>query len=131
MQGEIKDFFRNQRGELTCRLISDGLQPIEIAWPHDEDAEQVVQKFEKRKARINYDKLVFITDDDGLSDESYSMFEEVSAYKKTIVSSRTCDKPYDFIERLQTDSAHGLQYKTLGGIFRFQKNWDFVTWFNK
>lgn len=75
MQGEIKDFFRNQRGEPTCRLISDGLQPIEIAWPHDEDAEQVVQKFEKRKARINYDKLVFITDDDGLSDESYSMKE--------------------------------------------------------
>lgn len=131
MHGELKDFFRNQRGELTCRLSAEGLPPIEMAWPHDHSPEQIVQNFEKRKSRINYDKLVFITDDVGLSDESYQLFDELSAYKKVIISSAVCDKNYDFIEKLQADTARGLQYKTLSGIFRFQKLWDFVAWFNK
>lgn len=131
MQGEIKDFFRNQRSELTCRLSAEGLPPIEISWPHDEEPEQVVRNFEKRRSRINYEKLVFITDDDGLSDESYQFFAELSAYKKAVISSRFCDRKHDFIEKLEVDSARGLQYKTLSGIFRFQKVWDFVAWFNK
>ena len=131
MQGEIRDFFRNQRGELTCRLFAEGLTPIEIAWPHDQDPEQIIRNFEKRRARINYEKLVFITDDIGLSDESYQLFDKLAAYKKVIISTGFCDRNYDFIEKLKVNSARGLQYKTLSGIFRFQVLWDFVSWFNK
>lgn len=131
MQGEIKDFFHNERGELTCYLSSEGLELLEIAWPHDHDPEQIIKNFRKRSKRINYEKLVFITDDDGLSDESYEMFQAVSAFKQVIISSKSCGKDYDFIERLDSDSVRGLQYKRLNGIFRFQEIWNFVEWFNK
>lgn len=131
MGGELKDFFYNARGELSCYLSCDGLEPLAISWPHDNSKESIVKNFEKRSKRVNYDKLVFITDDIGLKEESYEIFENIQAYKKVIISSAQCDKEYDFIEKLNRDTVQGLQYKMLSGVFRFQKIWDFVKWFNR
>ena len=131
MNGELKDFFYNSRGELSCYLSCDGLKPLAISWPHDDSEECVVKNFKKRSERINYDKLVFITDNSGLSEESYEMFEKVRAYKKAVICGRNCDKNYDFIEKPDRDTVRGLQYKLLSGVFRFQNIWNFVEWFNR
>lgn len=131
MKGELRDFTCNERGELTCFLCANGLEPIKIAWPHDSSVEYVVDKFKERVKRINYEKLVFITDDNGLFDESYELFDKVSAYKKIILSSNKCNKEYDFIEKLNVESVRGLQYKNLKGYFVFCEIWNFVEWFNK
>lgn len=131
MNGELQDFFYNARGEISCYLSAESLDPIVIAWPHDNSEECITNNFKKRRKRINYDKLVFITEDNGLTNESYEKFDKLQAYKKIVIADRNCDKKYDFIEKLQVDDVKGLQYKSLSGVFRFQKIWDFIEWFNR
>ena len=131
MQGDLTDFFYNKRNELSCYLTSGNLKPLEIGWPHDHSEEEVVEKFMRRVKRINYEKLVFITDEIDMTDESYELFNSVNSFKKVVVAGKKCKKDYDFIEKINVDSVQGWQYKKLSGIFRFQTMWNFVDWFNK
>ena len=132
MKGHLDRFFYNSTDDLCCYLVPEGdLPPVVISWPHDHDKQIVIDNFNKRRARINYDKLVFITDSDGLSDDSYELFRQVKGFKKVILTHASNPRTDDFIEKLNVDSAVGLQYKKLSGIFRFQEIWDFVSWFNK
>ena len=132
MKGKLDRFFYNATNDLSCYLIPDGdLPPVCIAWPHDHDKETVIANFNKRKERINYDKLVFITDTDGVTDESYELYHKVGGFKKVMLTPVSNPRVDSYLEKVNVDTIVGFQYKKLSGVFRFQEIWDFVSWFNK
>jgi uncharacterized protein (DUF1919 family) len=73
-----------EKGVYIGTLQGDGLKPISIRFPHDLDPEVICTDWERRKRRINMDKLVLILDDQGLRDEGYRLFEGLKAFRKIL-----------------------------------------------
>lgn len=121
-----------------CRAVlkDDKNHSVTINFPHDDDPIIVKKNWEKRVGRIDYNKLVLICDDQGLSEDDYKKFDEVVAYKKVLLTADIKhEKKYDWCQFLdiyvgqkQVGTYNG---KTLKGGWLFEYIWDYVTFLNE
>ena len=62
---------------MECALEKSGgseLKEVEVRFPHDTDCESVKKKWIERCKRVNYEKLILINDDKGLTPEDYKAY---------------------------------------------------------
>ncbi len=125
---------RDKYGFLTAELQSKNTgNKILFSFPHEKNEEIIYNNFERRKMRVNYSKLYYITDDCGMTDESFRLFAKVSCKKKIILTTRELSSQFSYAYQLTKVGGGIVKYqrKTLSGLYEFQKIWDYVTWFNE
>ena len=114
--------------------MGGGLKEIEIRFPHDTDCDKVLQKWNERCRRINYEKIVLINDDKGLEEKDYKAYAAIPAFRKILFTAkdRSCD--YDFCYQLKEyegkKETGGYNSKSLDGLWKFTKMWDYVSFLN-
>lgn len=59
-----------------------GLKEVEIRFPHDTDCESVKKKWAERCKRVNYEKIVLINDDKGLTVSDYEAYKAIPASER-------------------------------------------------
>lgn len=124
----------NAAGSCTGVLKGDGLETVTISFPHDSDPETVVRTWERRKARINYEKLVLLADDRGLEEEDFQKFDRVPAFRKLCLTAadRSADYSWCFQLKEYAGEKEVGKYndKSADGLWKFTKIWDYVSWLN-
>ena len=93
------------------------------------------EKFERRKKRIHYDKLIFITDDQGMDDASYERFDELQAWRKICFTAKNRSAQYPWCYQLKIYSdrektGHYNDKDWRNGLWMFIRYFDFVTFLN-
>lgn len=118
-------------------IISGGgttLPEIEVRFPHDTDPEEVQKKWKRRCARVNYDKLVFINDDKGLTEADFAAYDAIPAFRKICLTSKDMNDRYDWCFRLKEyegkECTGEYNGKSLNGLWKFTKIWDYVSFLN-
>lgn len=118
---------------IEMKLSPNGLNTIYIRFPHDNDIKKITDNWEKRKKRINYERMYLITDDIGMSEDEIKEFSKLN-YKKIIIFT---SKKYGIKNTFQLKkyknkkSVGKYNVKNLNGLYSFQKQWDFVSWINE
>ncbi len=116
----------------TMKLYSDELEPVYIKFPHDDNQETIISNWNKRKKRINYDKIFVICDDRGLTENDIREFGKINFENKIMLTAKKYN--YDYICQLskyKNKSCVGkYNVKKLNGLYGFQKSWDFIKFFN-
>lgn len=111
-----------------------GMEEVEIRFPHDTDCESVKKKWAERCRRVNYDKIVLINDDKGLTSSDYEAYKAIPAFRKILFTAKDVSREYEFCHQLTeyegqpyTGSYNG---KSLDGLWKFTKMWDYVSFLN-
>ena len=111
-----------------------GLKEVEIRFPHDTDCESVKKKWAERCKRVNYEKIVLINDDKGLTVSDYEAYKAIPAFRKILFTAKDMSGEYEFCHQLveydgqtYTGSYNG---KSLDGLWKFTKMWDYVSFLN-
>ena len=131
MDSEI-DVTMRSNGSCMGRLATPEWGEVRIKFPHDNDPQKVADNWNRRKKRINWDKLVLICDDKGLTEEDILRFEQIPAYKKVLFTERE----YPDIKcayKLKSKSGGGIgdyNGKSLGGLWKFTSMWDVAAFFS-
>lgn len=111
-----------------------GLKEIEIRFPHDTDCDKVSQKWKERCRRINYEKVVLINDDKGLGEKDYAAYAAIPAFRKILFTAKDRSHDYDFCYQLKKyegkKETGGYNGKSLNGLWKFTKMWDYVSFLN-
>lgn len=119
----------------TVYLGGDGLEKVMIRYIHDTDKDKVYNDFMKRRERINYDKLIFITDDQGLDDAHLEIFDNIDCFRKVCLTSSE-DKERKFRSCHLMPEYRGMSHvgmyqgKDRSGVHRFENTWDYVGFLN-
>ena len=122
-------------GRPIGNLGNNELDNIEIHFDHDDNLQEVLDKWDRRRHRINWNKIVIICDDKDIDEEDYELFDKIDAYRKIMLTAadRTDKyswsfplKPYKKKER--TGDYNG---KSLKGGWKFQYMWDFIGFINQ
>lgn len=115
-------------------LHPNRLKPIKIGFPHAEYKNQIVEEWDRRKERINYNKLIFICDDQGLDKEDFQLFDTVKAYKKILFTSKNVSEEFQWAYQLKAYKKQrytgAYNAKSFLGGWKFQYMWDFVSFLN-
>lgn len=113
---------------------ASGLKEVEIRFPHDTDCESVKKKWAERCKRVNYEKIVLINDDKGLTVSDYEAYKAIPAFRKILFTAKDMSGEYEFCHQLAeydgqtyTGSYNG---KSLDGLWKFTKMWDYVSFLN-
>lgn len=141
LAANLKDYFaselivqeKNNNGEWVGKLTSSITgETVSIAFVHERDREQILKQWNSRVKRVNYSNLYLINDNIGLSEESMELMSRVICTNYIIFTSCQpknshchCLKEYKGQKFVGT-----YQGKRIDGLFKFQKMWDFVAWFN-
>lgn len=135
MSADLSYFdYKNDYG-VRCRLtLLDG-ESIFIYFPHDSDFSKVQLNWNRRKSRINYNKLVFINDDLGLNENALISFSKVNAFRKIVLTSKKeWALKYEYCHLIP--SYEGLEHvkkyneKSYKGGWNFQYVWNWVDFLN-
>ncbi len=123
-----------ENGSCVGILKSDSLPAVTIRFPHDKDPERAAGNWERRKQRINYEKLVLITDDRGVSEEDLKRLDAVPAFRKICLTAKDHSAQYPWCHQLKTyageDKVGEYNAKSKDGLWVFTKFWDYVSWLN-
>ncbi len=125
---------KNETG--SCEGILEGkcLPPVTIRFPHDTEPETVVKNWERRKNRINYDKLVLIVDDRGLNEKDFEIFDQIPAFRKVCLTaddrSERWSWCFQMLEYAGETEVGEYNAKSSDGLWAFCKTWDYVSWLN-
>lgn len=65
-----------------------GLKEVEIRFPHDTDCEKRQEKWAERCKRVNYEKIVLINDDKGLTVSDYEAYKAIPAFRKILLQQK-------------------------------------------
>ncbi|TYK38348.1 DUF1919 domain-containing protein [Bacteroides pyogenes] len=79
--------YRSDYGIKRKLTLSDG-ETVVVYFLHDSDFSKVQRDWNRRKTRINHNKLVFINDDLGLNEEALVSFSKVDSFRKIILTSK-------------------------------------------
>ena len=122
---------------MECALEKSGgaeLKEVEVRFPHDTDCESVKKKWIERCKRVNYEKLILINDDKGLTLEDYKEYETIPAYRKILFTAKDMSSEYEFCHQLKEFEGRSRtgEYngKSLDGLWKFTKMWDYVSFLN-
>lgn len=120
---------------LIMILEPDNFPSVRIGFPHNTDGPELLDSWNRRKARINYDKLVLICDDQGVDEELLRRFEAIPAFRKILFTKDDKSKEHPFCHKLpgyenlkETGDYNG---KSLRGLWKFTSMWDYVSFLNK
>ena len=121
-------------GRVVGTLGDKHLPDIDIFFEHENNLEMINEEWNRRKKRINWDKIVLICDDKDIDDYDYARFDTLKAYKKIMLTAKNYNKKYSWAFQMKeyegkniTGSYNG---KTAKGGWRFQYTWDFVDFLN-
>ena len=88
----------------------------------------------ERCKRANYEKIVLINDDKGLTVSDYEAYKAIPAFRKIRFTAKDMSGEYEFCHQLTeydgqtyTGSYNG---KSLDGLWKFTKMWDYVSFLN-
>lgn len=128
------DIVPTDRG-FVLTLSGEGLPPVRVRFPHDKTEEIVREKWEKRKRRINYDKLVLVTDDQKMDESAYALFDQVPAWRKICLTARDRSREYDWCYQLKVyegleKTGHYNDKDWKNGLWLFVRYFDFVSFLN-
>ncbi len=122
-------------GVLIGKLGNDLLPDVEIHFDHDNDPQTVLEKWERRKKRINWEKIILICDDKDIDEEDYERFDRIIGYSKIMLTALDLSDRYLWAHQLKpyanqgkTGAYNGKSYK---GGWKFQYMWNFVEFLNK
>lgn len=112
-------------------IIKAMIDDIEIRFLHATDLKRECSAWKRRIQRVNYDKLLFIFDDRGLTEE---MLKEIKdfPYRKILLCGK--DLPYSWCKKLRPDETGAVflyNDKTSDGLWKFAKLWDFLPLINE
>ena len=115
-------------------LGNEQLEDVTVRFPHDNDPENIRQNWDKRKRRINFDKIVLICDDKGMKLEEYERLDRAIAYKKICFITEREPKQYNWAKVLEPykdlDQTGTYNGKSLNGLWKFQRMWDYISFLN-
>ncbi len=126
---------KNENGSCTGVLEGAGLPAVTIHFPHDSSPVTVVRNWERRKSRINYDRLVLIVDDRGLTEEDLELYDRIPAFRKIcLTASREYARRYGWCHQIRAYEGEKMagkyNAKSADGLWKFTKLWDYVSWLN-
>ena len=137
-------FINNLDYYLNIKLTDNGtngkypmgmLGDIPIHFTHYKSAEEAISAWERRKQRIQYDRLYFIlfdTVNDMISREDIVNFGKIKCANRIVLSTNY----YPDIEYVKTiplrrnDNNRHYMNRNLIGRRRYEGKWDFVQWIN-
>ena len=123
-----------RNGMCVGKIGGGRLKEVEIRFPHDTDCESVERKWIERCKRVNYEKLVLIEDDKGLTSADYEAYKAIPAFRKILFTAKDLSKEYDFCHQLKAyeDRSRTGEYngKSFDGLWKFTKMWDYVSFLN-
>lgn len=133
LSSELKVCLQND-GYYVGMLSPKGLPTVRIRFDHDNDSNEILEKWTRRLERINWDKIVLICDDKDLDDDYYERFDNIKAYKKIMLTVADKSEKYSWCHQLKAygNRKHTGTYngKSVLGGWKFQYMWDFVTFLN-
>ena len=136
----VCDLEEYMNSEVTYSMVNGeviaSIKDITIRFVHDDDISSAKAGFERRKSRINYDKLILILDDQGLSEDNLKKFNDIKCFRKIcLTSSRELADKYPccfLMEEYEGEPQVGkYQYKDISGLHHFEKTWDYVSFLNE
>lgn len=124
-----------RRSDYWVAVLGDGgLEPVRICFPHDDDPTRIAADWERRKQRINYDKLVLICDDLRIGEGEMAVFERIPAFRKILFTARDHSGKFACAHQLRAyeRDAHVGMYcgKMLRGVWRFETMWEYADFLN-
>lgn len=127
--------FAGRHSDYCIASLGEGpLKPVRIYFPHDGDPARIAADWERRKQRVNYDKLVLICDDLRIGDDDIAAFDRIPAFRKILFTARDRSSEFSCAHQLKTyakDGRVGMYCgKTLKGVWRFETMWDYVGFLN-
>lgn len=130
----IESPFTTEKIDGFCKIVLHPmhLPAVTVNFPHDTNCRICQNNWERRRLRINFNKLVFILDDRGTSKEDLYRFSKVECYKKIYLTSHNDN--YDFckiIEKYRGEKEIGQYYSKnyIKGLWRFEYLWDYLSFF--
>lgn len=111
------------------------LDDIKIHFVHYKSPDEAVEKWETRKARINWNNLfVMMTDRDGCTYDQLVCFDNLSYRNKVVFTNKEYKelKSAFYIRGFENDSCVGscTAYRNCFGK-RYMDDFDYISWFNK
>ena len=122
-------------GSCKTYMMNGVLKTMTIYWPFAVSRKRAEDSFIRRAKRINYDKLVLILDDRGLSEDSLARFDRIKCFRKIcLTSSPEYAEKYACCHYLKEYSGkpHVGKYQDMGpdSLYRFENTWDYVSFLN-
>ena len=107
------------------------LDDIKLYFTHYKSFKEAVDKWNTRKKRINFNKIVLIMTDANDFSEDLMIEAEKIPYKKIMFTHKKIDSQLDFLYYLKSDK-NGFfhSYRSIVSIRRFYDDFDFVSFFN-
>lgn len=106
------------------------LPTVTIKFPHDSNPGKVIEKWNERRSRVNFSKLVLINDDKGLSNDDIKRFNDIRAFRKICLTALDLSTDYECcfqLKKYEKKSVTGkYNKKTLDGMWEFVSIWDYV-----
>ena len=129
----LSPYHLDREEDILVLVLETPSGEIHIKFPHQTNSLELKEEWERRKKRINWDKIVLITDDRGCSEEMIAAFDQIPAYKKALLtsSSELADK-YEcciFLPKYAGQECVGKynEKNWLTGLWRFQTEWDYLS----
>lgn len=126
--------YRHDDGQFKGIIHPDGLQPVRIRFDHDTNQNDILDKWNTRIKRINWNNIVLICDDKDIDDGDYTRYDNIKEYKKILLTATDLSNKYNWSLQLKAykDEPHTGTYngKSLRGGWKFLYMWDFVSFLN-
>ena len=110
------------------------LKNIEIRFPHDTEPNKVKANWNRRCSRVNFEKLVLINDDKGLTEEDYVAYDRIPAFRKICLTAQDKSQKWKWCHQIEAykDQEMTGEYngKSLDGLWKFIKLWDYISFLN-
>lgn len=123
------EFIEEEKYNYPIGKIGD----ITIKFVHYKDRNEVINKWNERKKRINWNNLYIIACDDNMSDEAVKKFEKLSLGNKLLFTNnkRHLIKDSVYLNNIfEKADARLLNFASLNGKRYYQKIFDYITWIN-
>ena len=120
-----------KKGTPVISICPKNLPEIEIAFPHDYDANLCVYNWNKRKERVNKDKIYIICDDQNLFFEDIERYNRIKCKNKILFTSeiKHVNEYVCYIGSKKLVKRY--QYKGIDGLYKFQHFFNFTDFLNK
>lgn len=109
------------------------LGDIVIEFVHYKTEEEVLEKWNDRKKRINWDNIFIIACDDNMSDNAVKQFEKIKYNNKVLFTNNLnhCINNSIYIKNLfDKADARLLNFCSITGKRYYQKVFDYIKWIN-
>ena len=124
-----------KRYHCPVAFLGEGDKRITIIFLHYNDRKSAEVNWEKRKKRINFNKIcLMMSDRDGITYSDIVRFGEIECYRKIMFTYKHYPE-FDFTYKLEKDKnnfcVRNYQMKKWNGFWRWEDQFDCVKWLNE